>query len=392
MARKHQYKLTINGGYRLNAREYAFGSVKGVQLLVGPQKATVIISVRSRLSEEDILSFRSKVFRDAFRKVYLVHAIEYKTGLIPERIDIFIDDTIYTYDKNSPNFPFLFSMLDGNVNVDESWTKIIPVIINIPKYKMDNDLRMSAVFSYLAAQSRKYAIDRFSNLWTSMNAYYSYLNKCYEQHLKIHYSVPEEAIKKLSITAEADLIGAAVWQVVEKYKKFKGKEADDLWKGNYDVEKYLALLNETQIKELYDDSYAFRNDSSAGKEKYSLLIERAETFNLPLFTFLLFEYPYHYRCNYFHGNKSTLILMAYNDSEYYVLRTINYFLETFLKQEIPKLFADDFWTLERQEKTERYIASIKEEGRERKGFLKALANVKNAKEASKEQRDNNGNA
>ena len=222
-----------------------------------------------------------------------------------------------------------------------------------------------------------------------MNAYYSYLNKCYEQHLKTHYAVPEEVIKKLSITAEADLIGSAVWQVVEKYKKFKGKEADALWKGNYDVEKCLALLNETQIKELYDDSYEFRNDSSAGKEKYSLLIERAETFNLPLFTFLLFEYPYHYRCNYFHGNKSTLILMAYNDSEYYVLRTINYFLETYLKQEIPKLFADDFWTLERQEKTERYIASIKEEGRERKRFLEALANAKNA---SKEQRDNNDNA
>ena len=40
MDRKHQYKLTINGGNRLNAREYAFGSVKGVQLLDGPQKAT----------------------------------------------------------------------------------------------------------------------------------------------------------------------------------------------------------------------------------------------------------------------------------------------------------------------------------------------------------------
>ena len=376
MAAKHCYQIMINGGADAAepAWKYSFGSVKNVLLYVSDQKATIAVLLGKILTIEDIISFKSKVFRDAYRKVYLVHAFDRRIGLIPKQIDIYIDDQKYSFNDSYPGFPFLFSMINGKLDLDDSWKDMIPAVVRMPKHKMDDDLRMSAVFSFLAAQGRKYSIDRFVNLWTSMNAYYSYLNTCYEHYFKNNYTITEEELNKLKISSEADLLGSAVWQLSEKYRKLTKSEADELWKSNYDVERYLSGLTIEQINDLYSDSLQFL-DSQEAERKYELLTERAETFGLSLFTFLLLEYPYHYRCNYFHGNRSTLVLLAYNDYEYYVLKVINYFLETYLKTEIPKMFSEDFWTLEKQNKMEHYIASIKEDKPKRK-YLETLETVK----------------
>lgn len=44
----------------------------------------------------------------------------------------------------------------------------------------------------------------------------------------------------------------------------------------------------------------------------------------------------------FHGNRTTLLFSAYNDYEIAVIRTANYFLETFLNENIPEIFKPDF--------------------------------------------------
>ena len=100
-----------------------------------------------------------------------------------------------------------------------------------------------------------------------------------------------------------------------------------------------------EIEDLYRISLSGLSDQEQSilPDRYKPIQDIADQFQMPAYTFLLLQFPYYWRCNYFHGNKPTTIISAFNDRSIAVLRTINYFLDSFLCDEIPKLLRDDFF-------------------------------------------------
>lgn len=75
---------------------------------------------------------------------------------------------------------------------------------------MDKDLRFVSAFSFLMAKSKNYETELFSNLWTAMNAYYSYVALCFEKKLRVELGVGENEKLKSALTLHGDyqMIGA----------------------------------------------------------------------------------------------------------------------------------------------------------------------------------------
>ena len=173
-------------------------------------------------------------------------------------------------------------------------------------------------------------------------------------------------------------IGALCWLLYPKY--MYPKNAEELWKNNYKTEKILSEYSTSQIHDLYEACLS----ETRGVElpaRYNDLAECAELFGVPLYTYLLLIYAYHWRCNLFHGNRATMLFSAYNDYEIAVLHIVNYFLDEFLNDAIPKMFQKDFFAGD-YEKVKQYMreTSTKQSGENEfdKQFRKVKEKYNNA--------------
>lgn len=360
--------------------KYDYSSSKGIAIRLGLNSAQIIFDMKTKRTVSDLISFRLPLVRDAYRKVYQLHAVVYNKGLCVKKIYVNAGSEESVFDSGTNDFPFMFSMIEeAELGLSNSWRGLDKAIMSYTKTKKDSDLRFASMFSYFASKSRQYEIDRFANLWAAMNSYYSYINKCYEKCLKEKYKVSDEVqFKKLCITTEADQIGAALWQMDRRYTKLGKDEANKIWAGNYTLEQALMGYTKKDIESLYNALYK-ELETKKLESKYCVFKKRAEQFGLSPFTFMLFEYSYNWRCKLFHGNRCTLLFSAYNDYEIYAIRTINYFLDRFLNDAIPEMFSDRFWNEKKQNWMEEFICHIKSE-KESKKYFELLSQYKSTSE------------
>ena len=347
--RKHKYIIHFNKGSKAKELLYNYGKVNNISLRISNQRATISFETGSKYVAEDLISFKSNLFRDAYRKIYFLHALINNCGLDVRNIEVVIDGNNTFYDKDYPHFPFLFSMIEKkNLGLYDEWSELVPDVLSIPKSKMDDDLRFVAAFSYLAAGSKQYEVERFTDLWTSMNAYYSYIAFRYENELRNELGIQHNGGSlhaSLKIQKNDSLSrGALCWILCPgRYQVKSRKEADELWKNNYKTERILCDFSESGIRDLYEASKE-EIEGGAFPLQYDELASCAKLFGVPVYTYLLLIYPYHWRCNLFHGNRTTMLFSAYNDYEIAVLHTVNYFLKSFLNKAIPEMFTNDFFT------------------------------------------------
>lgn len=359
---KHIYEVIINGRTRNQYIQYDFGNIKGICLSVGDQKAIIRIEVGSLRKVVDILCFRYKDFRDAYRKTFLIHALKYNKGLEVKRINVSIDGEEQHFDREhdpTGHFPYMFSMIEKReLYLHDSWKSLIQQVVTTTKTNVDKDLRFSAMYSFLASKSRIYSVDRFSNLWTSMNAYFSFVSERYEESLISVYNI-ENLKGKLKVKGrDAESIGLLSWMIGEECTDISNRDRlAELWKDNYVIEDTLKDYTTDDIAKLYDAAEV-RLKGVALPEKYVVLERRAREFGISLYVFLLLSYPYNLRCKYFHGNSTTMLIAAYNDYEITALETVNFFMTEFLNIGIPRMFQDDFWTNKEQEKAIAYVEHI----------------------------------
>lgn len=76
-------------------------------------------------------------------------------------------------------------------------------------------------------------------------------------------------------------------------------------------------------------------------EHLKTCIEHAK---MSAYAYILLEYAYYLRCKYVHGNKATILFAAYHDAELTALRVVNHFLSEYLKQVIPVMFDENYFT------------------------------------------------
>ena len=156
--KKHIYVINFNGGSGQNKKLYQFGSVKDIALYIGKNKASIRYESGALKEQEDFIAFRIKLFRDAYRKVHLLHAFIYNTGLKVDKIAIIIDGVAREYDKTCPSFPVLYSMKKKKkeLGLEGAWKDLLPHTLPVAKSIMDKDLRFVSAFSFLIAKSKNY--------------------------------------------------------------------------------------------------------------------------------------------------------------------------------------------------------------------------------------------
>lgn len=339
---KHTYSIDINGG-SVNGfkQQCSFKKTRNINMVIGKQKASVSFLYGPYKTDQDFIGLKDYIFRDILRKAYLLHILLQDEGLIIKEIDFCVDEEKYHFDKYTPYFPFVFSMMSSrSLKLDQGWKdeRIISYYATQPKTISDDDDCNCAAISFLASKTRRYETDRFLNLWTAMNAYYNSIAKQFERTLE-NKGITKTGKYKV-YTVDNACLGALICTRIKK-DYFITKDFDK-------KEEYIQLYRNTNRllvscvndggKELYEKALTCLDNEVPPEDPYYDIFEAAKYANVPLFIHLLVLYPYLLRCKFFHGSKVQPVISGYKDPELFDLRIINQFLETFLNQKIPTMF------------------------------------------------------
>ena len=346
----HRYKITINAAPQKPITHiYKYDKTEGIELKISKQKAVVAFQMTTKKEHNDIISFRVRLVKDALRKAHLLHALSFDESLTVKKIAVMIDDDEKIYTNSAAGFPFFFSMLNSkNFGWGQSWDQNqIQKVLAGTKTQTENDYRFISLFSYLAGQSKQFEIDRFTCLWTAMNAHYNHIAKCYEDRTQSEEDGANSKRPKL-LGNDADTIGALLRILECGSKKPSRAEKETNIKDYGALKDYLHELDEPKVISLHEDLYNHRTDMDyvpEGRlgEHLKTCIEHAK---MSAYAYILLEYAYYLRCKYVHGNKATILFAAYHDAELAALRVVNYFLSEYLKQEIPAMFDENYFTEE----------------------------------------------
>ena len=350
----HRYKITINAApQKPITYTYKYDKTDGIELKVSKQKAVVAFQMTTKKEHDDIISFRVRLVKDALRKAHLLHAISFDASLTVKKIAIAIDDEERIYTATTTGFPFFFSMLDSE---DFGWKQLwkqsqIETVLFSTKTQTENDLRYVSLFSYLAGQSKHFEIDRFICLWTAMNAHYNFISDCFDEYSKKKSNVGKQAdistkaqVRRNERAAMSKLVRILGCGIETPSETTRNKNIKDYGA----MKDYLQQIPVPEIEQFHTALYRNRCDRTYVPEGSmgSHLKKCMEHSNLSAYAFVLLPYAYYLRCKYVHGNKATILFAAYHDAELAALRVVNYFLSEYLKQEIPAMFDENYFTEE----------------------------------------------
>ena len=355
---KHSYQITIN---RIPASrdpiEYKFRQTK-CTLTCAKDAACVRFEMGSKRTHEDVIAFRVDLAKDAMRKMYLLHALRYDSRLRVRSITVTIDGESKIYEQGYPGFPFLYSMLTAReLGLPEVWhdREFLNAVLTATKSKSESDPRYACLFSFLAGTGRVYESEKFTCYWTAVNGHYNHLMDCYIARLfekKGVSSMAELPKADRFKTGDRTSLGALV-RILGCGQTVAGNGDRTTFKSEYGaVKSHLRGYDRQQLQELYAQLSAHRRDlgwvpEGPLGEHLTLCMERT---GLSAWAFLLFDYGYYIRCNYLHGSKTPVLFAAATDPELAAFRALNIFLGEYLKEAIPGMFREDWFTEEMFEK------------------------------------------
>ncbi|MBQ0055313.1 MAG: hypothetical protein KBS54_04105 [Synergistaceae bacterium] len=344
--KKYNYAIIINSGKKQkNAYlKYNFAGTD-ITLYIQKNAAYVGFCLSSKKEFDEILSFKSNYLVDIMRKIFLSHAIEYSRGMKINSFAVMINDELEVKTKTDIGFPYMFSMINPvDLNV-QNWReneRFKEKLLQMKKSAAKKNACVSSVYSFLASKGRQFEIDRFTNLWTSMNAYYNYLSKKYDNTL----TEGKNSSKRIKRN-DCKGICAALIKIEAMHDERIGRNAT----GNRKV--YAKLLgklakgySEADITELYSQLESNKTELSIDSENeiVKILNDIAHKLNVTPYGIMLLKFPYYLRCKYIHGNKCTVLFSAYEGRDIAVLKVASFFLEKYLKDAIPKMVNDSFLT------------------------------------------------
>ena len=341
MKAKHTYCVAINGGSeRGKCFEYSFGHTEGIRIKIGRDKASIEFTLSVLKGPEDFTSLRLKLFRDALRKTHMLHTLLTGRSLSAKQMSLAIDGHEIELEKTLPGFPFVHSMLGiGNIDLPNNWRadSVVSQVLAWTKTSSDSDYKACAMNAFLLSRARAFKVDRFLNLWTSMNAAYNEvaqrfeLQKCRDLDVKRNNLPNKFKILNRDNPAMGSLIALGSDFILQK--NLGTPEFNRAYKRTSVA---LSQLDQAHLPDLYDA--LSRSRDSARAPEFPVLSQIASDIDTPLFYYLTFVYPYLLRCKLFHGSKAINILSAYNDPEISDLTVVNFFLDRYLADAIPAMF------------------------------------------------------
>lgn len=349
---KHTYCVTIN---RIPASrepmEYKFRSTV-CTLTCSKDAAAVRFSMGVQKTFEDLISFRVDLVKDAMRKMYLCHAMRYDSRLRVRSVTVTIDGESRVYEQGYPGFPFLYSMLTAKqLDLPESWhdRAFLTTVLTATKSKTDSDPRYACLFSFLAGTGRVYESEKFTCYWTAVNALYNHLLECARPRYAAEQGAARyEDLSKRKQVLSGDTVGLGALMRVLGCGEGLGPQGErNAHKSQYGALKsHLRGYSKEDLRELYGQLLAHRTDldwvpEGPLGEHLKTCMDRT---GLSAWGFVLLDYAYYMRCNYLHGSKATILFSAANDPEIAAFRALNVFLGEFLKELIPLVFREGWFT------------------------------------------------
>ena len=351
---RHTYIIAIN---RIPAGresiEYKFRQTK-CTLTCSRDAACVRFEMGTRKTHEDLISFRVDLAKDAMRKMYLFHALRFDTRLRVRSVTVTIDGESVVYEQGYPGFPFLYSMLTArSLDLPESWhdRDFLTGVLTATKSKTDNDHRYACLFSFLAGTGKFYESERFTCYWTAVNALYNHIFDCARPlHAAAHGAARYEDLSNKKKTLSGDSVGiGSLLKLTGSGTGLASQSERQANKRRYGaVKSHLRHIPREEFPELYRRLLAHRADPNwfpegpLGEHLREFLSET----NTTCWGFLVLDYAYYIRCNYLHGDKTAILFTAATDPELAAFRCLNVFLGEFLKEMIPLVFRDDWFTEE----------------------------------------------
>ena len=355
---KHTYSITINRiPSNRDAIEYKFRQTR-CTLTCSKDAASVRFEMGALKTHEDLISFRVDLVKDAMRKMYLLHALRFDSRLRVRSVTVTVDGEAVTYEQGYPGFPFLYSMLTAReLGLPESWRDrdFQQAVLAATKSKSGSDPRYACLFSFLAGAGRVYESEKFTCYWTAVNGHYNHLMDCYTARLlQMRGAASMADLPKADRfkTGDRTSLGALV-RILGCGRTVAGNSERTAFKSQYGaVKSHLRGYDRQQLLDLYGQLHAHRRDPAWVPEgplgeHLRLCMDRT---GLSAWAFLLFDYGYYIRCNYLHGSKTPVLFAAASDPELAAFRALNLFLGEYLKEAIPEMFREDWFTEETFEK------------------------------------------
>ena len=315
--------------------------------------AAVSFTMGSAKSHGDLVSFRVDLVKDAMRKMYLLHAIRFSSRLKVRKVIVTVDGETVEYDRHTPGFPFLHSMLTAkDLALPESWQDpaFQSAVLCQTKTAAENDLRFACLFSFLAGTGKQFEIERFTCYWTAVNALYNHLLQCAQPYFAAGHGAArfEDLPHKKRKLLSGDAAGVSGLMRLTGCGSCMTSQADrTAYRSQYGaVKSYLRHIPREELPALHAQLLAHRRDRAWVPEgplgdHLKVCMDRT---GQSAWGFLTLDYAYYLRCNYLHGSKTTILFTAAGDPEVAAFRCLNLFLGEFLKEMIPKMFAPDWFT------------------------------------------------
>lgn len=320
----HDYVASINSGAAKRCvGTYSYGKVSNIRVAVAKDGVAVSWHVKNGSIETFDKLTQSNIFLDAIKRAHLCFALRNDRALVPRKITVSIDGQAKMYDSGCPGFPFVYSMLGkGDIGLSPAWREMVPALLSLKKGDRLDDRKLATAYSYLIACGREFEYDRFTGLWTSMNAYYACRSDGGGDRDMI-----DKTIKDLGLGGDIAT------------RTLRDKNAK-LYRS---VIIQFARLGDDDIVRLYDDLLTGRPNVNAAS-----VLDLCDAINgqgregegLRPFACVLFEMSYYLRCKYIHGERATVLFASSNDYRLGALRVVNYFLARFLDGHIPRLLTD----------------------------------------------------
>ena len=372
------YEISFNAGCTVkDPYVYKFSNTKNIELHVKKNNATIRYRMKTQKTPDELIAFKDGVFKDAYRKIFLLHGILFDQDINVKTVTISVDEIKETYTKNTEGFPFIYSMISKSpMQLPKEWKtkEFCYHLIENPKSKSSNDFKQISVLAFLCSKGRPYIVDRFTNLWTSMNAYYNWYADIYNEYFRKKYHYDRETYEKIRKNIPDEM--KYDFDNLRNETLSNGRQFSFITSGDANCMKLLMESIDTNgaiIKTSQFDSnvamraklHAFANALSAlsydelerlysysmsllqgrqintGDEFYDLVMHIKSMNRQNEYFFLVFEYPYICRCNYLHGSKALLLLSYENEFEIRRLKAASFFVEKFLSEKIPLMLIGD---------------------------------------------------
>ena len=350
---KHTYTITLNRTpSSRDPLQYTYSKTP-CTLTCSPGCAAVSFEMGTLKTHEDLISLRVKVVEDALRKMHLIHALRTDSRLRVRSVTITIDGKEETYTQGHPGFPFLYSMLTAkHLNLPETWQepRFLNALLASTKTDTEKDHRYACLYSYLAGAGMSYESEKFTYYWTAVNALYNHIFDCANPiharyHGKRHYA--DTAFNKAVLKQDSVGLSILLRLFGSGNQVSDGQARRQTHRKQYGAMKTLLhAISRDNYPELYRQLKAHRTDLHWLPEGPlgDHLRECCARTGSSAWGFLMFDYAYYIRCNYLHGEKTTILFTTEADPKLAAFRALNTFLEEFLKEMIPRIFGEDWFT------------------------------------------------